>query len=132
LVAAIADVLADQAVEQKHVLLHDREETAVGLEAERAYVDPVQQDPPARRILEPGDEIPDRGFTGATTSDERDHRAAGNLHAEVAHDRPALGVLELDVVELDLADGLRRVGSGLPIGFVAPARGPPEPARGTG
>ena len=50
------------------------------------------------------DEIGHRRLPGPAAADERDDRAAGHLQVEVAHDRPALAVLEVDRFELDRLD----------------------------
>ena len=120
-VAAVRDVVAHGAVEQEHVLLHDREQAAVGLQVKLPDVDAVEQEPAARRIVEPRDEVRDRGLAGAAAADERDDGAARHAHAEVAHDGSVLAILERDVLELDLAHEPRRVRRVGPVGLVARA-----------
>ena len=102
-VAAVGDVVAHRAVEQEDVLLHDREQVAIRAQLEVADVGAVEQDAAARRIVEARDEVGDRRLARAAAPDERDDRSARHRHVEVAHDRLSRAVLELHVLEPQLA-----------------------------
>ena len=80
--------------------------------------DAVEQDPPLRRIVKPRDQVGDRRLAGAAAADQRDDRPAGHGDVEVAHHRPALAILELDVLEPDLVHDRRRVARVRPVGLV--------------
>ena len=103
-VPAVGDVVAHRAVEQKHVLLHDGQQVAIGAQAEVADVGAVEQNPPAGRIVKSGDQVGHRRLARAAAAHQGDHRAAGHGDVEVANDRPAFAILELDVLEADFVD----------------------------
>ena len=77
-VAAVGDVVAHRAVEQEDVLLDDRQQVAVGAQAEVADVGAVEQDAAARRVVEPRHQVGDGRLAGAAAADQRDHRPAGH------------------------------------------------------
>ena len=64
--------------------------------------EPLSENAALRRIVKARDEIGDRRLPRAAPPDQRDHRSARHRDVEVAHDRPALAILELDVLEPDL------------------------------
>ena len=80
--------------------------------------DAVEQDASPRRIVEARHQVGHRRLAGAAAADQRDHRSAGHGDVEVAHHRPALAVLELDVLEPDLVHHLRRVARVGPVRLV--------------
>ena len=73
---------------------------------------PLSRIAPSGGIVEARDEIGHRRLAGAAAADQRDDRSAGHRHVEVAHHRPALAILELDVLEADLAARPRGASSG--------------------
>src|SRR5205823_3711348 len=66
----IANVLGDRSVEQKHVLLNDAEQTAIGVDRQVAQICAIQLDASLRRIVESGREIAKRGFAGPAAANE--------------------------------------------------------------
>ena len=70
------------------------------------------------RWKEACDEVGDRCLSSAAASNERHDRSTRSDHIELANDRHPFAILELDVLESNLVDGLRcidRIGS---VGFV--------------
>ena len=78
----------------------------------------VDQDAAARGVVKAGDEVGDGGLARAAAADQGDDRSAGHDDVEVADDRPALAVFELDVVEADLVHDARGVDGVGPVGLV--------------
>jgi hypothetical protein len=119
--AAVADVVADRAVQQRGVLRDDRDLRAQALLRDARDILPVDQDAAAFQIEEAQQQVDERRLAGAGAADEADllarlhrqseavdHREA--LHASVRVDARLASVAELHVVERDLAarDGERR------------------------
>ncbi len=78
----------------------------------------VDQDAAARRVVKARHEVGDGRLARAAAADQGDDRAAGHDDVEVADDRPAFAVLELDVLEADLVDDARGVDGVGPVGLV--------------
>src|SRR4051794_4084461 len=106
--SAVRDVVAHRAVEQKDVLLHDRQQVAIGPKTELANVGSVEQNATLRWIVKARDEISDSGLPGPAAANQGDHRPAGHGDAEVEHHRTAFTILEFDILEAELVDDGRR------------------------
>src|SRR5262249_45848803 len=104
IVAAVRDVVGDRAVEEKHLLLYDREEVAIRPKPEVANVGAVEKNSSLRRIVKARDEIRDRRLPRSAPADERDDRATRHLDVEVEHDRAVFTILEFNVLESNLLD----------------------------
>ena len=105
---AVADVLADRAAEQEHVLAD-----IGGLLAQRAArgrrdVLPVDGDRPAVRLVEPQDEVEHRGLAAAGRADQRRHLAGLGDERHAAQHRLARPIGELHVAEFDARVGDRQ------------------------
>src|SRR5690606_3030337 len=75
-----------------------------GVEVEVAHIDPVEGDPAARDVVEPGHQIAESGLAGAGRADDREAGARGNGDVDAVEDRAAaVVVVEGDVLEADLA-----------------------------
>ena len=84
-----------------HEILQDQGDAAAQIvEREGAQVDAVDRDAPLGRIVEPRQELDDRGLAGAVLADERHHLPGPDREVEAA-DRPALGlgIAEADALE---------------------------------
>ena len=80
--------------------------------------EPLTQDAARRRIVKARHQVGHRRLARAAAADQRDDRSAGHGDVEVAHHRPALAILELDVLEPDLVHDARRVARVGPVGLV--------------
>jgi hypothetical protein len=80
---AVGDVFADRAVEQKHVLVDDADQVAVAGDVDLGHVGAVEQDAAAGGIVEPGDQVAERGLAAAAGADERDRFAGLNVEINV-------------------------------------------------
>ena len=78
IVPAIGDVLAHRSIEQKNFLLHDREQAAVGFQAELANVRTIEQEAPLRRIVKARDKIGHRRLPRPAAAHQRDDRSSGD------------------------------------------------------
>ena len=79
---------------------------------------PLSRMRPLRRVVKARDEVGHGRLARAAAAHQRDHRSAGHGDVEVAHHRPALAILELDVLEADLAHHARRVAGVRPVRLV--------------
>ena len=79
---------------------------------------PLSRMRPRVGIVKARHQVGHRRLARAAAADQRDHRSAGHGDVEVAHHRPALAVLELDVLEPDLVHDARRVARVGPVGLV--------------
>ena len=100
---AVADVVADRAVEQEVVLQHDAELRAVVAQAHVREVVAVDENPPGFRPVERHHEADERALPRSAGADERGRRAGRRAEGHVLEHRHALVVLEAHVVERDLA-----------------------------
>ena len=82
--AAEGDVLGDRAAEQEALLGDDPEPAAQRVRVELADVDAVDQDPPALRVVEAGDQLRQRRLAGAGLADQRDRLAGQDPQVDVA------------------------------------------------
>ena len=89
--AAVADVVADRAVEEEVVLQHDAELRAVVAQPHRREIAAVDPDPPAERPVERHDQADERALPGAARSHQRGRRPGGRREADVLQHRHALG-----------------------------------------
>ena len=83
-----------------------------GVEVELAQVDAVDLDRAGLRVVEPAEQLGERGLAGAVLADDGQRRAGGDRQVEALEHRPAAGrVGEGDIAEADLA---RRHAGGRP------------------
>ena len=108
-VAAVGDVVAHRAVEQKHVLLDDGQQIAVGAEAKVANVGAVEQDAAACGVVKARHEVGDGRLARAAAADQGNDRSAGDDDVEVVHDRAALAIFEVNVFKTDFVHNARGV-----------------------
>ena len=100
---AVEDVLLDAAVEQEHVLLHDADAAAQRFERHVVYVRAVDENPPARRLVEGGDEVADGGLAAARGADQRQRLALFDVQRNVFENFLGAVIGEGDVIERDFA-----------------------------
>ena len=68
-----------------------------------AEVDAIDLDRAALRIVEPAQQLRERGLAGAVLADDRERRTGGNREVEAIEHRPvAARVRKRDVAEADL------------------------------
>ncbi len=96
---SVRDVLRDGAAEQPGVLQHHADACPQLLSRHRGDVDPVQCDPAAGDIVEPHQEIDQRGLPGAGRADDRDGVTGFRGQRQVLDQRPVRGVAKGDVLE---------------------------------
>ena len=99
--AAVADVVADGTGEQPRVLQHHAGAGAHVVAAEVGDVLTVEQDATAVELVEPHDEVDQRGLPRAGGTDDRDRLAGLDAERQVGDERPLRCVGEADVLELD-------------------------------
>jgi hypothetical protein len=79
----VGDVLADGAAEQQHVLRHNRRLVAQVMQRVFPGITAVDQDAPARRVVEAQQQRNDCRFAGAARSHERDALPGVDGHVHV-------------------------------------------------
>src|SRR2546421_600830 len=82
---AVGNIVAHRAIEQEHVLLHDRQKVAVRAKAKLANVEAVDQNPPAAWIVKTGHQIRHGRLSRAAAAYQGNHGAAGDCDIEIAH-----------------------------------------------
>lgn len=112
-----AQVVGDGGMEEVGLLGDHADRPGQGVEVQVADVGPVERDPAAGDVVEPGHEITERGLAGAGGADDRQAGARGDGQVDGAQRGGTVGVVaEVDVLEGDLAadllqaDGLLRLG----------------------
>ena len=100
---AVGDVLEDRAAEQPGVLQHHPDPRPQRLPADRRDVDAVDEDPPRIHVVEPHQQVHQRGLARPGGADDRDRAAGLGDQRQVLDDRRARPVGEVDVLELDPA-----------------------------
>ena len=119
--AGEAQVLADAGVEQVGLLGDHADCRRQRFEARIADVDPVDRDPPLLRLVQPRDQVAERGLARAGLADDRGSRAGRDDQIDVAQ-RPIglLGrpVAEPHAFEADLPEHLRRAQAHRVLGLV--------------
>src|SRR5205085_8870967 len=110
----IEQVLADRGMEEERVLKDHANLPAQRFERQVANVEAVQPDGAKLRIVEPGQEVGDRGLAGAGRADQCGQLPWLDLEGHVRQGRAvARTVAKRDLIELDLParliemDGLR-------------------------
>ncbi len=78
-----ADVLADQ-----HLIANEILEDHADTFAERALIpllqiEPIEQDAPARRRIQPREQLDERGLAGAVFADQREARSRFQMKAHI-------------------------------------------------
>ena len=104
-VDAEADVAADRVGEQERVLRDDAHLRAQCAQRPIARVDAVDEDAPARRVVEARDHVDERRFAGAGLAEDAEARAGRDREVDVGQDRRlrVVGEREVDVFEADRA-----------------------------
>ena len=97
---ADADVLVEAQVVADEVLENDADRAAHRLEIVVAQIDPIEQNAPLRRIVQPCEQLDERRLPRAVLANEGDALAGMQAEVHVPH-RPgvAAGVAETDVFE---------------------------------
>ena len=97
-----ADVVRDRPREQERILEHDAELAPVGAQVELPQVDSVDAHAAVARVVEPRDQLGQRGFAATGLADQRG--APARRHDEVDPVQHLVGaVREPHTVQLDLA-----------------------------
>src|SRR5271169_997249 len=96
---AIADVVADRAVQQRGILRHHCDLSAQALLGDRGDVLPVDQDPAALQVEEAQQQIDEGGFAGARRSDEADALAGRDREVDPVENAPGSAVSETHTLE---------------------------------
>ena len=99
--AAVGDVLADGAVEQVHVLLHQADAAPQARAGHVAHVDAVDAHRPRAHVVEARDERAGRRLAAARGAHERHGRAGLDAQRQVVDDVGCAVVAEAHVVEVD-------------------------------
>ena len=98
---AVGDVVGHRVVEQQDLLRHQAEPQTQIAEPHVADVDAVDRDPAGDRIVEPRQQLHERGLAAAVGADDG-HRFAGpHFELNVAQHRLVRVVVEVDVLERD-------------------------------
>ena len=105
---AEGDVVAQRAVEERHVLRHVADVAPHVGRVELAQVDAVEQHRAVGRLVQAHDQPLDGRLARAHAADQRHALAGGDLEAQAVERRVLpVRVAELDVAELDVAAQLR-------------------------
>ena len=103
---------ATRAGQQHRFLAHHRDLVAQRGQRQRAEVVAVEQDPARGRVVEPRQQVEDRGLAGAGAPDEGDPLPGLDRQREVLERDVAVGIGEVHVLEADLADRARQMRPG--------------------
>ena len=122
---AVRDVLADRAAEEPRVLQHHADLRAQLRARDRRDAAPVERDLAPVQLVEPHDQVDERGLARAGRADDRDRLAGLGDERERLDQRAVRVVRERDVAELDAPAHRRRVVAG------RPGRGSARRRRGT-
>ncbi len=114
--AAVADVVADRAVQQRGVLRHHRDLRAQALLRHGGDVLAVDQDAAALEVEEAQQQIDERRLAGTGAADEADLLAGLDGQAQAVDDTNISAVAEAHVLEADLALRHVQLGRVGPIG----------------
>ena len=106
-VEAKSDVLLDGRREEERVLGHHADERAQLARVQIAHIHPIDQDVPARDVVDPGDQRHERRLARAGGTDDRHDLTRVGGERDVLEDQPLRArITEQDVPELDSATGL--------------------------
>ena len=98
----VGDVGGDRVVEEHGLLRHDADLRAQRRQRHVADVHAVDENRPARDVVEPRQQVDQRRLAGAAAADDGDHLAGLDVERHAAQDaRLAVLVAEADVAELD-------------------------------
>ncbi len=112
--AAVGDVVADRAVQERGVLGDDADRRAQALLAHVGDILAVDEDPAAFKIVEAQQQVDEGRFAGAGAAHEPDPLAGPHGQRQLVDDPRALAVMEAHPIESHLAAGDReRHGIGL-------------------
>ena len=100
---AIADVVADRAVQQRSVLGHDRNLLAQAFLRHRRNVLAVDQDAPSLQIEKAQEQVDGGGLAGAGAADQADLLSGPDRERESLQNSGFAAVAEIHVLEDDLA-----------------------------
>jgi hypothetical protein len=92
-------------VEQPRVLEHHAEQLSEPAACHPAGIDPVERDPPAVELVEPQQQVHERGLAGAGRADDRDRLPGRDVQIQVLDQRDVRQVPERDVGERDVTLG---------------------------
>ena len=99
---APAEILRDGPGKQDGLLRHDADLAAQLPGRIVAYIDAVDKDAPARRVIETGDEIDERGLSGARAADDTDGLPAPHAEAQAGQRlRARAAIAQRDIFEHD-------------------------------
>ena len=101
--AAVADVVADRAMQQRRVLGHHGDVRAQRFLGDRGNILTIDQDAPALQIEEAQQQVDQGRLAGAGAADQADLFARRNMQRQALDDSGLATVAELHVVEHDLA-----------------------------
>ena len=104
---AEGDVVGDGPVEHEVLLGDHHHRPTQVVVAEVAQVDPVQRDPAAVGVVEPGHQLGDGRLARTGGADQGDGLAGRDVQLEARQHRAVLRVLELDVLQVHRALGVR-------------------------
>src|SRR2546425_919042 len=96
-------VVAQWQLQADEILEHGRDARAPRREIELAKVDAVNLDRTGLRIVQPAQQLGDRGLAGTVLSNDGQRRAGGNREIEVLQHGRARRVRERDIAETNLA-----------------------------
>ena len=99
----VGDVGADRVREEERIFEHDSDLAAKRGEGDVTHVDPVDQYPALRHVVEAGQQRGDRGLARSAGSDERDDLAGLDVQVELIEHRRAPRVAEAHAFESDVA-----------------------------
>ena len=116
---AVEDVVAHGAGEQPAVLQHDPEGAPEARPAVAPHVDAVHEDGARGDLVEPGEQVDDRGLARSRAPHDGRHAAGGRGEGDVAEHGHVAAVAEGHVAELDVPPSerpapARRAGRGSP------------------
>ncbi|MCW0416310.1 hypothetical protein NB689_002064 [Xanthomonas sacchari] len=101
--AAVQQVVADRAVQQRGVLGDQADLLTQALLGDAGDVLPVDQDAALLQVVQPQQHVDQGRLAGAGRPDQADLLARAHLQVEPGDDPAALAVMEVDVLEADLA-----------------------------
>ena len=112
---SVTEVLGDRPLKQDRVLQHDRDLLAQRSHTVIPHVDAVDEHAARSRVVKPRNQTDERRLARARQANQRDHFAGLGREVDVVQDPGAVGVVEADALELDIArdrrgfNGIRRV-----------------------
>ena len=98
---AVGDVVRHRVVEQQRLLRDHAEPLAQVAEPHVADVDAVERDPALDRVVEPRQELHERGLAAAVGADDGHRFAGAHLEPDVVQHLLVRMVIEIDVLERD-------------------------------